>query len=202
MEFNQEYTDYQLQRNRLRRFIRRTYINHTAALVRGRAVDFGCGIGDLLKLLPPGSVGLEVNKATVEYCRSIGLNVDVYDPTADNYELKFLGLNRFTTLIVSHVLEHLENPDDVLRGFASSCARFGIKRMIVVVPGEKGFAYDKTHRTFIDRDFIRKNNLETLDGFAITLMKHFPFNVAWMGRFFTHNELVVVYDRKSQNGCQ
>jgi hypothetical protein len=173
-------------------------MNHTAALVRGRAIDFGCGIGDLLKILPPGSIGLEVNQATVDYCRGRGLDVNLYEPAHDNYELKFLEPGRFTTFIVSHVLEHLEGADHVFRKMLSSCSRLRIKRAILVVPGAKGFAYDKTHRTFIDNNYIRQNQLENVAGYTISLKKHFPFNAAWAGRYFTHNEFVLVYDKNER----
>ena len=194
MDYNQDYTDYQLHRSSVRRFIRGSYIRHTASFVHGKAIDFGCGVGDLLKMLPSGSIGLEINKATVDYCRSIGLNVRYYDLAQDAYRFTFLEAGVFSTFIISHVLEHLDNSDQVLRTILSSGVRLGIKRVILVVPGEKGFAYDKTHRTFIDRAYLRSNNLQNLHGYTIALMRNYPFNVAWVGKYFTHNELLVVFD--------
>jgi SAM-dependent methyltransferase len=198
MEYNREYTQYQLERSWLRKVIRRSYMNHTAAFVRGRAIDFGCGIGDLLKMLPPGSLGLEINKATVDYCRGIGLNVSIYDLAHDDYQFNDLKPGFYNTFIVSHVLEHLDNADNVFRQMASSCLRLGIQRIILVVPGQKGFAYDKTHRTFIDKGYLHRNNLQNVLGYSISITKHYPFNASWAGKYFTHNELLVVYDKNER----
>jgi len=194
-DYNQGYTDYQLHRNSVRRFIRRSYMRHTASFVHGKAIDFGCGVGDLLKILPSGSIGLEINRATVDYCRSIGLNVRYYDLVQDAYRFAFLEAGVFSTFIMSHVLEHLDNADRVIREIFMSCERLGIRRIILVVPGEKGFAYDKTHRTFIDKSYLQRNNLQNVHGYDIALMRHYPLNAAWVGKYFTHNELLVVFDK-------
>ncbi len=170
-------------------------MRHTASFVHGKAIDFGCGVGDLLKIMPSGSIGLEINKATVDYCRSIGLNVRYYDLVQDTYHFTFLEAGTFSTFIISHVLEHLDDADHVLRKILLSCARLGIKRVILVVPGEKGFAYDKTHRTFIDKSYLQNKNLGNVHGYAIAFMRHYPFNAAWVGKYFTHNELLVVFDK-------
>jgi len=174
-------------------------MRHTASFVRGKAIDFGCGIGDLLKILPSGSIGLEINKAAVDYCRSIGLNVSFYDLVHDTYRFTFLEPGFFSTFIISHVLEHLDNADRVIREIFLSCARLGIKRVIFVVPGENGFAYDKTHKTFIDKYYLQRNNLQNVHGYAIVLMRYYPFNTAWVGKYFTHNELLVVFDKNESH---
>jgi len=197
MEFNQEYTNYQLRRSVLRKFIRRLYMRHAAKYVRGSALDFGCGVGDLLQLLPEGSMGLEVNEATVQYTQSIGLPVELYNLEVDRYQFQCVRNSNFKTFIISHVLEHLENPDEIFQTILQSTERLGIERVILVVPGLKGFHRDTTHKTFINIDYLRAKNLFPPSGFSITTLEYFPFNFSWMGRFFTHNELFLVYDRQS-----
>ena len=99
----------------------------------------------------------------------------------------------------NYCLVLFQNPDKVFRQMLSSCSRLGIKRIILVVPGKKGFAYDKTHRTFIDKRYLQQNKLQNIVGYTITLMKHYPFNAAWAGKDFTHNELLVVYDKNERS---
>lgn len=197
-EYSIDYTNRQSNRSPLRKFIRKFYLSHTLNLSRGLAIDFGCGIGELLGLLPEGSLGLEVNKASVSYCKNLNMNVSLYDPDEDDYNFSFLKENRFDTFIMSHVLEHLENPKDVLLKIMSACNRLGIKRIIIVVPGYKGFLYDKTHKTFINKDFIKEKDLLTTKYFDLISLNYFPFNLESVGRIFTHNETVFVYENRKK----
>lgn len=108
-EFDQRYTDYQSQRSALRKWVRRAYLRSAAGQLKGRVLDFGCGVGELLERLPEGSLGLEYNPATVEHCRRKGLDVAVYDGFADDWNLSVLPPGRrFESMVISHVLEHLD----------------------------------------------------------------------------------------------
>lgn len=196
--FNEEYTEYQLHRSALRRFVRRFYLRHAASLCRGRVLDLGCGIGELLELLPPGSRGLEVNPASVRHCQARGLPVDLYDPVADESLLKNISPGRFETLIISHVLEHLENPALVLRTLAAACVRRSISRIVVIVPGLKGYQSDITHRTFVTETYLKEAALLPPPGYRVAVKRFFPFNLGLMGRYFRHNELTVVFDSLSE----
>ena len=192
--YNETYTHYQLRRSRIRKAIRKIYINHTLQFVIGKAIDFGCGVGELLKKLPEGSIGFDVNEATVDYCSNTGLNVMLYQPEVDRYELKDCRVGEYKTLILSHVLEHLETPNIILHLLLESCNRLDIERIIVIVPGIKGFLSDQTHKTFIDIPYLKKHDLSDIEGYAIIKIKYFPVNVSWMGKYFTHHELVVLYE--------
>lgn len=193
--YDERYTDYQRRRGRLRRLVRRAYLAHAARLCRGRVLDFGCGIGALLERLPAGSMGLEVNAASVAYCRSRGLNVTLYDPGTDGYGLRDLPIDRFETLIASHVLEHLERPDRALRLLFDACGRLGITRVVIIVPGPKGFASDATHRTFVDEAYLRERLLLDVAGWRRVYVRRFPLDNAWLGRVFTHNELSLAWEK-------
>ncbi len=193
MAFDRAYTDYQLKRSLLRKFIRRFYLRHTLSFTKGKTIDFGCGIGELLQLLPKGSLGYEVNENTVAYCLSKGLNVRTYCPEIDDYRLLDCREGDYESLVLSHVLEHLEHPAQVLRKLLRSCRRIGIRKVVVVVPCEKGFRFDRTHRTYISLSYIRERNLVEIEGFRIVKTKLFPFKCLWASRHFVYNELLVVY---------
>jgi hypothetical protein len=160
-------------------------------------MDFGCGAGLLMARLPQGSIGLEINEASVRYCRDAGLDVRLYDPAADNYTFKTLNLEdgKYGTLVMSHVLEHLEDPNGTFRRILSSCNALGIQRIILVVPGLKGFRSDGTHRTFIDEKYLTEHSLREVATYRVTKKEYFPLPCSWAGRHFTHNELRVIYDR-------
>jgi hypothetical protein len=193
--FDHNYTEYQLNRGSFRQYVRQFYITHAEKLCQGPTLDFGCGVGDLLSLLPAGSLGLEINATTVEHCQKRGLSVELYDPTSDNYQLLQVPKNQYTTFMMSHVLEHLENADAVLKQLGASCHRLGIKKMILKVPGKKGYKSDDTHRTFVTKAWLKKHSLMSFDGWKCTKNFHFPFNVRAVGNVFTHNEFTIVFER-------
>lgn len=196
-EFNRAYAGEQLRRSQhpLRRLIKAFYIENILRDVRGPTVDFGCGAGQLLACLPTGSLGLEVNPFLVEALRKRGLNVALYAPDADDFSLHDLKLNQFSTLVMAHVLEHFADPPSVLRKLLRSCARVGIERLVVVVPGVKGYASDKTHKTFVNRSYLESHRLIDCEGYSVTKSVYFPINLEAIGNHFTFHELKVVYDQ-------
>jgi 2-polyprenyl-3-methyl-5-hydroxy-6-metoxy-1,4-benzoquinol methylase len=56
-----EYFQYLQGRTALRKFLRNAYLRDIRKYCQGKTIDFGCGVGDLLLMLPSGSVGFEVN---------------------------------------------------------------------------------------------------------------------------------------------
>lgn len=194
--YDRQYTAYQFKRSNLRRWIRRYYLLAASQLSAGPALDFGCGIGDLLKRLPPGSIGIEYNLSTVEYCRRQQLNVIEYDGFKDDFGLTGIPWRgEINTLFLSHVLEHFDDPAHVLRKLAKTTGP-DIKRIVVIVPGKAGYQSDSTHRTFVDLDLL-KNTVGDMHGWSIKSSRYFPFNQEWVGNYFVHNELQVVIDRTS-----
>ena len=192
------YAAVQIRRSRsiLRRLVRSLYLNDILKYVSGPSVDFGCGAGDLLALLPVGSIGLEINPSAVEYCLTRGLSASVFDPREDGYNFYSIHPRVFDCMIFTHVLEHLDHPDKVLNRVFESCHRLGIRRIILTVPCERGFRFDSTHRTFVDDQYMQINGLYD-QGFYYTVhRKYFPVNWKWLGKIYTFHELRIVFDRR------
>jgi trans-aconitate methyltransferase len=192
--YGENYTHYQLDRSRFRRFVRRFYLDSAARKVSGATIDFGCGIGALLKRLPAGSIGLEVNPVSVEHCIAQRLEAEVYDADTDNWSLGILGRERgFKSLVASHVLEHLDDPMDKLSRLLKAANRLGIERVLVIVPGRRGYATDDTHRTFIDLEMLSQPAVVAGTGFALEASEYFPGNVRVIGNWFPHHELQATF---------
>lgn len=196
-DFDSSYTQYQLNRGRVRKLVRQAYLKRAASLVRGPSLDFGCGVGELLQLLPVGSRGVEYNTATVEYCLSRGLPVDPYDGFKDNWSLSmFPTENMFQSMVISHVLEHLESPIDVLKKLLTAVPRLGVRRVLVIVPGKEGFRVDPTHLKFVDEEMLRDPMISASTGFTATHAAYFPGNLRSIGDWFAYHELQMVFEWK------
>lgn len=194
--YGEDYFIYLQKRSPVRRLVRKIYLQDIKGLCKGKTIDFGCGIGELLRILPPGSVGFEVNPVAVDYCKRNGLEVSEYNPDADDYRFDAILPGVYTTFTMNHVLEHIPNSFEAIQKIFKSCARLGIARIVFTVPGYKGFAADKTHRTFIDKEYLKNSGILNNEYYKLVLDKYFPFNNASVGRYFRHNELRLVFDRR------
>lgn len=194
--YAEEYTTYQLERNDFRRWVRNNlYFKNILNFVTSPTIDFGCGVGELLELLPAGSIGLEINQSAVDYCRSRGLDVRLYEPDTDVYQLAELPANTFKSLVMAHVLEHLTDSHEVIQQLLTTGNRLGLDRLIFVVPGVKGFKHDATHQTFLDPAYFKTHKITSAQGYQIIHQAYFPVNSQRFSSLFTHNELVTVYER-------
>lgn len=196
IHFDKSYASEQLRRSThpIRKIIKRIYLENILTDIRGATLDIGCGAGQLLERLPEGSLGLEVNPHLVSALTDMGMSVMHYDLEADDFGLTPIPVARFETIVLSHVLEHFSDAATVMKKLFRAAGRLGVSRFIIVLPGEKGFASDETHRTFIDRNYILDNDLESVDGYVLTKHRDFPFPKAWCGKFYKYQELKLVYD--------
>lgn len=197
--YSSDYFNYLVKRSKIRRLIRHLYLKDISTYCKGKTIDFGCGIGELLKLLPKGSIGFEVNKVAVDFCTSNGMDVRLYHPELDDYSLSMLEKSSYTTFTMNHVLEHLENSHAVIEKIFASCHRLGISRIVFTIPGYKGYLSDKTHLTFIDRKYFEEHNLFSNPHFKLSHSKYFPINIPNVSSYFTHNELRMVFDASSKS---
>ena len=194
--FGEEYTQNLVDRTRIGEwFLVHKIIPNTLAKCRGRIVDFGCGIGDILRQAPAGSIGFEVNHSSIEYCKKLGLDVRPYDPAADDYRLDMLEPGVFQTFLMSHVLEHLSDTANILRKLLTSCHRLDFERVVIKVPGWFMYKKDSTHVTFVDRAWLRDNALLSTEHWNVNEISYYPINIEWVGRFSLVHETVIVYTR-------
>lgn len=194
-EFGSAYANAQIarQRNQFRKLIKSFYISRILRHVVGPTIDLGCGAGQLLERLPAGSLGIELNPFLVANLRERGLRVVPAVQSENGFSLKDVSVSEFQTLVLSHVLEHFNNADQVLRDLLRDCAGLGISSVIIVVPGEVGFRSDPTHKTFVDMDYLRTHGMIDCEGFQLVHHSYFPGDMRYIGKFFVYHELMVVY---------
>ena len=196
-EYDQNYTDYQANRAGWRKVVRRPWLRAAASFVEGPVVDLGCGVGALLARLPAGSIGLEVNRASIAHCQEQGLDVSYYDGAADDWALAPVAASstRFDTLLVSHVLEHFDGPDRILRRLLEAAGPLGLRQVLVIVPGRAGFRHDATHRTFVDAAMLSAPELAAGTAFDRSEISWFPGNLRAIGDVFTYHEMRAAFRR-------
>jgi len=194
--YSEDYFNYLHNRSSIRKAVRTVYLNDIRKYCIGKTIDFGCGVGELLKILPEGSIGFEVNKVVVEFCKKNGLNVNLYIPAEDNYDFRMIEPGQYQTFTMNHVLEHLEQSSNAITKIFESCHRLGIIRIVFTVPGHKGYKSDATHETFINMDYLNKTGVCDNEYYQLKMNKYFPVNSESFSKIFTHNELRLVFDKR------
>lgn len=97
-----------IESNDLKDHIRR-FESHKELIRGSEILDFGCGNGDFLSLtkeISKRSVGLEINIENTEYLNSIGIKCV--------NKLSELSGDKFDLITLNHVLEHLNDPINIL----------------------------------------------------------------------------------------
>jgi SAM-dependent methyltransferase len=106
----------------------------------GTTLDVGCGIGDFLAFRP-SSYGIDINPQLVEFCVNRGFRASVMLANKIPYSDEF-----FESIVFDNVLEHILEPIPLLKEMWRVMKPKG--RLIVGVPGVKGFELDSDHKVF------------------------------------------------------
>lgn len=115
----------------------------------GKVLDVGCGIGDFLSFRE-NTVGVDINKYNVEYCRERKLEAFLIENGAYPFQDK-----SFSGAILDNVLEHLQDPAPTILEVDRILEHGGI--FIIGVPGKKGYTMDDDHK-----HFYNEKDLESL----------------------------------------
>lgn len=169
--------------------VQRPYRWNLTRLHPGRTLDVGCGVGRNLLHLPDG-VGVDHNPDSVALARSRGLRAWTTDewPTCPDAIPA-----SFDTLLLAHVLEHLDEAtaDLALADYVAYLKP--VAKLILICPQERGFANDVSHVRWVDSSVLDRTARSI--GFEPVRAYSFPFP-RFAGRFFAYNEFVLVAERR------
>lgn len=181
-----DYFDSLIRRKRAGLWYRNTWLYpRICRHLRGRVLDVGCGIGDMVQYRAQ-TVGVDVNARAVAYCGSRGLTVQRMEP-----DLLPFPDAEFDGAVLDNVLEHIENPTSLLAEIRRVLRAGG--RFVVGVPGERGFASDSDHkRHYSETALIRC--IESA-GFAPSGVFHQPFRSRLLDRHFLYYAIYGVFRR-------
>lgn len=152
-------------------------------------LDLGCGTGEFLNYCRSRerqALGVDSNEYLVRSCQEKGFNVQ-YGDISKTMIIKELNINN---LICDNVLEHM--PINVIEDFFENIRTQILKggTIIIIVPCEKGYQRDPTHKTFLNLSMIQS----LCEKFQLTLDNHYfhPFNSKWIGKHLYLNMQVYV----------
>lgn len=182
-----EYFDYLRRRSRLGAVYRTRWLYpRLARRLMGRALDIGCGIGDML-VYRANTVGVDINPRTVAFCKARGAHAVLMRPD----ELPFAD-GEFDSVLMDNVLEHIPDPGCLLAE-AHRILRTG-GRLLVGVPGARGWASDPDHKVFYDEQMLRA--CMHAAGFDCVECFYTPlWRSGWLGRTLRQYCLYGVFSR-------
>lgn len=148
---HEQYFDYLRRRSRIGLWYRNYWLYpRLCRHLFGRVLDIGCGIGDMLRFRP-GTIGVDINPATISYCRENGLDARQMDVDLLPFEDA-----EFDGVVLDNVLEHITNPMPLL-GEIRRVLRSN-STLVIGVPGLRGFSADPDHKIFYD-DMVLRDTL-------------------------------------------
>jgi SAM-dependent methyltransferase len=157
----------------------------------GKTLDVGCGLGRNLQNLPNG-IGVDHNSDSIKFAKDLGLNAFTTEEWGSSSEAQF---GSFDTILLAHVLEHLNDSDgdEVIQAYLPYLKKDG--KLVMICPQEKGFPTDPTHIRWVDSKTL--NQTGSRHGFIEVKNFSFPFPRP-IGRIFKYNEFVYVGVRLSK----
>jgi SAM-dependent methyltransferase len=186
MTDSKEYFNYLRQRSGLGLLYRKYWLYpKLSKILHGRALDIGCGVGDMLAYRA-NTVGVDINPKTVDWCKAQGLNVHLMEQD----QLPF-DEQSFDSVILDNVLEHIESPSPLLLEIHRVLAEQGI--LIIGVPGILGYSTDPDHKVF----YTKENLLETVTsyGFLAEDLFAMPLNFDWLDSKMSQYCIYAVFEK-------
>ncbi|RLL50880.1 methyltransferase domain-containing protein [Mariprofundus sp. EBB-1] len=187
VEHDRYYT-YLKERSRLGAFYRNYYLYpKISSGLTGEVLDFGCGIGDFLKFFS-GTVGADINFHNVEYCRGLGLQAELIE----NGRTPFDDC-AFDSIVMDNVLEHI--PQQEVNGVIHEVLRVLRPggRLLVGVPGMKGYASDPDHKCFYSEEDL----IALLAHYGCIKCRsfHMPLHMPWLENKLSQYCIYVLFEK-------
>jgi 2-polyprenyl-3-methyl-5-hydroxy-6-metoxy-1,4-benzoquinol methylase len=152
----------------------------------GRTLDVGCGLGRNLAHLGGNGVGVDHNAESIAVARTRGLTAFTVEEFFESKEAQY---SAFDSLLVAHVVEHMELADalHMVSGYLPFLKPGGT--VCFITPQERGYRTDATHVRFVDFDKLE----ELAHKLDLTVQRHFSFPFPRVtGKFFPYNEFVLL----------
>lgn len=182
-----EYFTYLRGRGRLGYLYRTRYLYPKLSRhLAGHVLDIGCGIGDFLAYRP-GTVGVDINPYTVDWCRQQGLDCQLIKT-----DLLPFDDCCFDGVVLDNVLEHLADPQLLLAEIKRVLKPGGC--FLVGVPGQRGYECDPDHKVFYSA--VDLDRVICAAGFSSNLIIYAPLKSRWLDALLSQYCLYGVFERR------
>lgn len=173
-----------------KRWISSVLINLVSKKFGTRILEVGCGTGSgILGAYPERVVGIDVNRYAVDFCCQKGFNAH-HIVAGESYPFSNAA---FDVCVLDNVLEHIEDPGQTV----DECLRVTTESggVIVVVPGEKGYAADPDHKKYYEAEHLARLDprLQLIKLFSLP----FIFKSSTISSIFASYCLAAVYRKSS-----
>ena len=135
--------------------------------MKGKCLDIGCGVGNFVRFRN-NTDAADINPIGVK-----SLNEDGFKAYVINNDKIPVKDKAYDSLLMDNVLEHIQNPDNLLQECRRIIKTDGI--FIIGVPGKKGFDSEVDHKIH----YNQKKLISKLDKFKFKHLKTFykPFKL-------------------------
>ena len=180
----EEYFKYLSKRSKLSKFYRSKLLYPKLnKYLKGKTLDIGCGMGDYISS-NKNAQGIDINPLTVEYCKSIGLNVSIQKENKIDF-----NSNHFDSILLDNVIEHIDKPQTLLSEIYRTLRKGGI--FLIGVPGIKGYKSDPDHKIFYDLEKLK--NLIIKNNFIYKEHFYKPINLSFLSKYIRQHCLYIIF---------
>lgn len=106
--------------------------------LKGKCLDIGCGLGNFVKYRK-NTDAADINSVTIKLLNKEGFNAYLIKNNKIPVKDKM-----YDSLLMDNVLEHIQNPDNLLLECKRIVKNNGV--LLIGVPGKKGFDSEKDHK--------------------------------------------------------
>ncbi|MCG2711653.1 MAG: class I SAM-dependent methyltransferase [Candidatus Omnitrophica bacterium] len=124
-----------------------------AGVTQGKILEIGCGQGRFLHGLPScfDKYGIEINKEGYDHIRNNYSEIKIFNAKLSS---DFIAENgKFDVIIMWHVLEHIENPDDFAEKLRKALRDNGV--IVFDIPNERSLGFSWTKENWFHLDAPR-----------------------------------------------
>ena len=189
MAEHEQYLEYLQKRSKLGLLYRKFWLYpRLIKNLKGKTLDIGCGIGDMLKF-NPSFIGVDINPKCVEFCK-----IQKLDARLMKNDCLPFDDGSFDSVLLDNVLEHLNNPTPLLMEIKRVLCKNGT--LLIGVPGEKGYDYDSDHKQFYNEKKLIKCLIDS--GFFVDKIFYTPFEFKWFDKNISQYCLYGVFNKANK----
>lgn len=190
--YDKVYFEKLIHRTRFQLWMRSFFFSPLRGYLKGNVLDIGCGIGEVANYVESQEkyFGLDINPYCVEYLQRKGLWAKI----GSVYQIP-LDTSSMDVIIMSHVLEHLEDPDNALAEISRVLKPSGT--FIAIVPMHHGYTTDSTHRIFYQPRQLAE--LAQKHDYEVKRISMFPIPWEFLGELFYFFEYRMIAQKQTHH---